>query len=86
MVLLAVGEPISYDRAMKSEEKDLWKTAVQSEYKSLLSNSTWDLIPYAPRMTVIGIAWKFKLERDSEGNVSKYKARLVARGDMHEPD
>jgi hypothetical protein len=86
VVLTAIGEPTSYTRAMRSEEKEQWRTAVQSEYDSLLSNSTWDSIPYEPGMTVIGSAWKFKLKRDSEGNISKYKARLVARGDMQEPD
>jgi len=37
-------------------------------------------------MRVIGSMWKFKLKRDSNGNVSKFKARLVARGDMQDPD
>jgi hypothetical protein len=29
---------------------------------------------------------EFKLKRDSTGNIAKYKARLVARGDQQEPD
>ena len=35
-------------------------------------------------MEVIGSSWKFKLKRDQSGAIMKYKARLVARGDMHE--
>ena len=37
-------------------------------------------------MKVIGSMWKFKLKRDSKGSVTKYKARLVARGDQQQPD
>ncbi len=37
-------------------------------------------------MKVIGSMWKFKLKSDSKGNVAKYKARLVARGDQQQPD
>ncbi len=37
-------------------------------------------------MRNIGSMWKFKLKRDSTGNITKYKARLVARGDQQEPD
>ena len=36
-------------------------------------------------MKVIGSSWKFILKRDKEGNINKYKARLIARGDQQEP-
>ena len=35
-------------------------------------------------MDVIGSSWKFKLKRVQSGSITKYKARLVARGDMQE--
>ena len=45
-----------------------------------------DLVPYEHSMKVIGGSWKFKLKRDGDGNITKFKARLVARGDQQEPD
>jgi len=36
-------------------------------------------------MKVTGSSWKFKLKRDKEENITKYKARLVTRGDQQEP-
>jgi len=37
-------------------------------------------------MEVIGSSWKFKLKRNQSWTIIKYKARLVARGDMQEMD
>ena len=42
-------------------------------------------MPYSKDMKIIGSMWKFKLmKRDSKGNINKYKAWLVARGDQLE--
>jgi hypothetical protein len=86
VILLAVTEPFSYRRAMKCTETLLWSKSVKSEYISLTANNTWDLVPYLGAMKVIGCMWKFKLKIDATGNIKKYKARLVARGDQKEPD
>jgi hypothetical protein len=43
-------------------------------------------VPYSKDMKVIGSMWKFKIKRDSKRNINKYKVRLVARGDQHQPD
>jgi len=37
-------------------------------------------------MKDIGSVWKYKLKRDSKGRITKYKARVVARGDQQQPD
>ena len=37
-------------------------------------------------MQVIRSSWKFKLKRNKTGSVIKFKARLVARGDMQTMD
>jgi hypothetical protein len=86
VALTAICEHVSYLRAMKSVEKPIWEATVQVEYRSLTSNSTWELVPYSRDMKVIGSMWKFKLKRDSNGNITKYKARLAARGDQQQPD
>ena len=37
-------------------------------------------------MRVIGCSWKYTVKRASSGSILKYKARLVARGDMQDLD
>jgi len=86
VILLAVSEPSSYKQVMKSPKKPLWRKAIESGYLSISDNATWKLVPYLGTMKVIGSMWKFKLKRDSTGNITKYKTSVVARGDHQEPD
>ena len=71
---------------MEGHESSEWTVATKKEIDSLTKNKTWELISRQPFMEVIGSSWKFKLKRDQSGAIIKYKARLVARGDMQEPD
>ena len=50
------------------------------EMDSLMKNDTWTLVPKQQSMNTIGSKWVFKLKRDSNGDVIKHKARLVAQG------
>jgi len=87
VALTAVCEPASYLKAMKSVEKPTWEAVVHAEYRSLTFNSTWELVSCSRGMKVIGSLWMmFKLKRDSNENITKYKPRLVARGDQQQPD
>ena len=43
-------------------------------------NQVWDLVPLPEGKKPIGYKWIFKIKRDSEGNVERYKAHLIAKG------
>lgn len=75
--------PRTYKSAMKSKNATSWKLACDSEYSALLQNSTWDLVPRLPTMTVINCKWVFdtKMSISSPPTIERYRARLVARGD-----
>ncbi|GAB1869619.1 Gag-pol polyprotein [Camponotus japonicus] len=62
------------------EDKDHWKKAVQDEIDSLLENGTWDLVELPPGKRVIDNRWIFKIKRDENGDIERYKARLVVKG------
>ena len=67
------------DAMSRSDRKQWWK-ATQSEYKALLDNNTWDLVEISPQTKTIGTRWVYVVKYDQDGNVERYKARLVAQG------
>lgn len=73
-------EPRSFDEAMKSGEKVEWERATNSEYDSLMKNQTWILVDKPEKQKVIDNKWVFKVKRNPNGSIERYKARLVARG------
>ncbi|KZR97658.1 putative Copia protein (Gag-int-pol protein) [Daphnia magna] len=44
-LLLEPYLPISFNDAMSCPESKLWKEVIQEEYKSLMENKTWDIVP-----------------------------------------
>jgi len=58
-----------------------WRFAAERELQSLTDNRTWNLVSMPLDKRVIGSLWIFKLKRDSNGKVIKFKARVCARGD-----
>lgn len=79
-VALAVEEPQNYEEAIKGPEREMWKAAMLDEYNSLMENGTWTLVELPAGRTAIGSKWVFKRKEDSDGRVSRFKARLVAQG------
>ena len=73
-------EPRSLDEALNGPNASKWKNAADDEYQSLLKNDTWELVDLPPGKNVIGCKWVFKLKKNADGSISRYKARLVAQG------
>ncbi|GLT59369.1 hypothetical protein SLA2020_321900 [Shorea laevis] len=53
---------------------------MSKEFNALVSQGTWNLVPYAPNQNVIGCKWVFRVKRGKDEQVECYKARLVAKG------
>ncbi|XP_045479871.1 uncharacterized protein LOC123684598 [Harmonia axyridis] len=81
--ILDEDDPVSYDEAMSSENKAKWTEAVESAIKALEENDTWIVEKNPNNAEVIDSKWVFKGKKDEAGNISKFKARLVARGFKH---
>ena len=75
-----VQEPSSWKEAIKSQQAGDWKAAAQIEYKSLMDQGTWELVPLPPEKKLVGSQWVFKAKHDESGAVERYKARFVAQG------
>ena len=75
-----INEPRNISEAWSYEHSQHWKDATNSEYGSLIENGTWELVPLPKGKNVVGSRWVFKVKRDGEGCVQRFKARLVAQG------
>jgi hypothetical protein len=75
-----VQDPVSYKQALRSPLSGEWEAAIKSEYDSLVSRKTWTLVPCPAGRKLVDSKWVFKLKRNANGQIARYKVRLVARG------
>ncbi|GKE28134.1 ribonuclease H-like domain-containing protein [Tanacetum coccineum] len=57
-----------------------WKQAMCDEYKALINNNTWVLVPRLPNINIVRSMWLYKHKYNADESLSRYKARLVANG------
>ena len=77
-----VYEPKTYEDAVKgNSDAKKWQEAMKDEYRSLMENKTWILVPGCPpgRKALRG-KWVYTLKRGPAGEITRYKARWVVRG------
>ena len=70
-------EPASFKAASLDSN---WIAAMKDEYRALIDNQTWSLVPRSPSMNVVGCRWVYKLKERADGSIERHKARLVAKG------
>ncbi|XP_067621258.1 uncharacterized protein [Eurosta solidaginis] len=75
-----VDTPRSVKEALSSEYSFEWKKSMEEEYSALLANNTWSAVDLPDGQKAIGSKWVFRIKRDSDGNIQKFKSRLVAKG------
>jgi len=78
-----VIEPATVDEAFLD---DRWILAMQEELNQFQRNDVWDLVPKPPQKNIIGTKWAFRNKLNEQGEVTRNKARLVARGYSQQED
>ncbi|KAL4289723.1 hypothetical protein GQ457_14G011740 [Hibiscus cannabinus] len=73
------GEPSTFQEAMISSDASQWMAAMQEEIEALHKNNTWDLVPLPQGRKPIGNKWVFKIKRNGDDQVERYRARLVVK-------
>ena len=73
-------EPQTYQEAVGGEQGELWRLSMDEEMRSLMENGTWELVEKPEGVRAIPMKWVYKIKRDANGNVERFKSRLVAKG------
>jgi hypothetical protein len=69
--------PANYRSALADPN---WRAAMADEYKALIDNGTWRLVPRPPGANIVTGKWLFKHKLHSDGSLARHKARWVVRG------
>ena len=70
-------EPSKYEEAAEKKE---WKDAMIEEYRSIMKNDVWDVVP-RPNGKLVGTSkWIYNIKHAIDGSIQKYKSIFVAHG------
>jgi len=72
--------PEHFDDIQGRDDEKQWLRAVNEEMTSLTENETWNLVKLPPGRKALENRWVFKIKRNLDGDIDRYKARLVIKG------
>ena len=64
-------DPETFAEASVNQE---WDAAMDEEYRSLMENDTWDLVPLPKGKKLVRCKWVYKTKYASDGSVERLKA------------
>lgn len=76
LLMIVNNEPWDYNEAKSLK---VWVDSCKEKLNSIEKNNTWILVDIPKGFKPIGLKWVFKIKRNADGSISKYKARLVAK-------
>jgi hypothetical protein len=74
------GDPTSFKEAMRNAYSSKWLDAMEDEMRSMSINKVWDLEEIPKGVKTVGFKWVYKMKCDSNVNIERFKARLMAKG------
>jgi hypothetical protein len=80
-----LNEPKTLKEALYSKLKEQWLASVKKEFKALLENGTWILVELPEGKKALKCKWVFRIKRNADGTIEKYKSRLVVKGFSQKP-
>ena len=72
--------PSNFKSAMNSPQSKFWYEAMKDEFKTIKDRHVWDLVEKPQNIKILGSRWVFNLKKNANGEVERYKVRLVAQG------
>jgi hypothetical protein len=83
--LIAGDELTTLQEAKRSPDWPEWQKSMKEELDVLSEMGTWELVPKPPNAVPISNKWTFLRKRNKEGEIVRYRARLVVRGFAQRP-
>ncbi|KAK8954179.1 hypothetical protein KSP39_PZI002872 [Platanthera zijinensis] len=77
IALLIKEEPEDYATAAADPK---WRKAMEEEIEMVEKNDTWQLVQKPKDKHILNLKWVYKAKQNEEGEIVKYKARIVAKG------
>jgi len=71
---------IWFEEAVTSPQKTEWSQAMKDEIDLFKERHVFREVEAPRNEKVLGTKWVYKLKKDEQGHVKKYRARLVAQG------
>ncbi|KAL5567379.1 hypothetical protein UlMin_030543 [Ulmus minor] len=75
-------EPTTVTKAIKDPK---WRHVMSDEYDALVRNGTWELVPPTLSQNIVRCKWIFRIKRNSDGSIDRFKAHSVAKGFHQRP-
>ena len=73
-------EPRSYQEAIEAHDGERWHKAMMKELQQLADNGVYTAVERPKGELVLPGKWVYKVKRNADGTIDKYKARYVAKG------
>jgi hypothetical protein len=70
-------EPSSFE---ETDKLQVWKDCMLEEYRSIIKNNVWDIMPRPKVKSVVSSKWIYKIKHAANGSVENFKEIFVARG------
>jgi hypothetical protein len=72
--------PSTYCQAVNSTFCAEWSAAIDAEIGMMVQLEVWEEVPESDGQDILTCRWVFALKRDQEGDITKFKAQIVAQG------
>lgn len=77
--MLAIKDPVTMEEAVESLDEEECMMLIKKELKIIAKNGTWTKGALSPGKSVTPCTMMFKHRLNDQGNVSRFKARLVEK-------
>ncbi len=77
--------PNNYNNISGRHDAQDWYLACNDELDAMERNATWIEVPLPQTQRPLPTRWTFDTKKDEQGNILRYRSRLVARGDRQIP-
>lgn len=85
VICSTLQDPETVEEALSRPDAEKWEEAMKMEMDKLNQSDSWKLVMRPHNKNVIGSKWIFKIKKNEQGEVERYKARLVAQGHRQIP-